>query len=276
VTSTSERDGTKAVAPVKVPGGGDPMADDAVELARLIDALVRRSQPGRDDERVATLRAHGFTGVGYDALRDEHWLYAYPVLLDAIRTGTIVARCRGVGSPVVISPDDRLALHTDRDERVALAVDSLLDAERYFRTAALGRGKWDGSRGVALKTFFVGCCFVKFPDAYQRWSRRRSDRLVTTYYGTDAEGLAGAVAAHAVDPEMAAVQRDLVARLFEMARPTGRAVLALMAQDLTYAEIGRRLGLSERAVEGQVYRLRRQAHLLAGRVAATGPVRRAS
>ncbi|HEU0129759.1 MAG TPA: hypothetical protein VFQ85_02060 [Mycobacteriales bacterium] len=120
---------------------------DAADLVRLLDELRRRSQREGDDERMCALRAEGFRGAGYDALRDEHWLYAYPILLKAIRTGSIVARCRGVGSPVSLSPDDRLALHTNRDERVALAVDTLIDAERYFRAASLGREKWDGSRG---------------------------------------------------------------------------------------------------------------------------------
>lgn len=213
-----------------------------------------------DAERIAFLRAKNFSGPTFEALREDLWGYAMPVLRDALRTGRIVRMCRDRGIFVSLHTDDRQALHTSAVERDTLAVDTLVLADRYFRKSALQNGRWNASIGASLRTYFVGTCLLKFPDAYATWSRQRRDRAVAAYYGVAIpERL---VPVDADDPGTVVVQRELVATLVKDATPTTRAILTKVLEGKTYAEIGCELGLSARAVEGHVYRLRRRVRLL--------------
>ncbi len=71
------------------------------------------------------------------------------------------------------------------------------------------------------------------------------------------EYLAGR-ADHMLGPEDAAIASDTLARAAALAPQETRAILHLALQGYTHPEIGQHVGLSERAVEGHLYRLRRK------------------
>jgi DNA-directed RNA polymerase specialized sigma24 family protein len=52
--------------------------------------------------------------------------------------------------------------------------------------------------------------------------------------------------------------RDIIRRLSATAPPPVKLIMQLMLEDLTFAEIGERLDLSARAVEGRLHRFRTQ------------------
>ena len=52
--------------------------------------------------------------------------------------------------------------------------------------------------------------------------------------------------------------RDLIDRLAAMAPPMVKTIMLLMLEGFSFAEIGERVGLSARAVEGRLHRFRTQ------------------
>lgn len=231
-----------------------------VEGGCVSPGAVARSSDVRswdDEQLLAELQHEDLRSPRAALLRSRLWEYALPVVKSMLRSGRIREACRQHGVIVRITPTDREALHTSIQERDALAVDTITRGERYFMKKVIRTRRWSPDGGASLETYFVGACLLAFPRAYDQWSRERSDRLARLQYGLiplmDKEQPTGAAA----DPELLAVQRDLVGQVFARASTTARAIMNLIASDHTYAEIGVLLGLSERAVEGHMYRLRK-------------------
>lgn len=118
-----------------------------------------------DDERldrlagdavlVAAMRERGFAGPEYDYVQDEFIRYGVAVLAGWMRRGSIAGMCaqkrlRGVPPEV--------ERQFDYDTALELAGESVARAVDPFREKVLLAGKWDPSRGAALKTFFIGQC----------------------------------------------------------------------------------------------------------------------
>jgi DNA-binding CsgD family transcriptional regulator len=223
------------------------------------DWILPAIQDSSHDRRlVEDLRRDGCCGWRYLELRDRLWKYAMPVMKYNLRSGQIQRLCFERGVAVSLTLSDREALHTSIAERDALTVDTILLAEKYFQRKAITGGAWDPDKGASLETFFIGSCLMCFPRVYAKWSRERTDRLVAESYGLIPRDSSHVLSHRAEDPSMRAAQHDQIVRVLAMASPTARAIMAMIWNDHTYAEIGARLGLSERAVEGQMYRLRQK------------------
>lgn len=234
-------------------------SDDA-EASRVLDAL----EHGDDQHRLApdvlvfeALATANFAGPRYDAFAADLWAYAMPVIKSMIRTGRIQDLGQRRGVPIWINSGERQALHASLEDRDELAVDTIAWTIEFFRTSVLSKGKWDPAKGTSLRTYFIGACAFGFHRAFRIWSVARGKRIyefeLDLWLGRRLEPL---------EPDVAeqAARRDLLGKILARATPEARAICGLILQDLTYAEIGERLhGLTARAVEGHMHRLRKQA-----------------
>jgi DNA-directed RNA polymerase specialized sigma24 family protein len=202
----------------------------------------------------------------FQHLQDDLWLYGFKTLKSFLRTGRIIGLCSRLGAPVFMTEEVQRTLHSSRDDRDALAVDTLLQAMPYFRRKVLERGNWDHRRS-SLRTFFVGCCVLTFPTVFRRWLRQRNQQLGDYGFGVSYTDLAEQLSPRlADDPETVTQLRTMLTRIMRRARPEARMICSLILKDLTYAEIGERLdGISARAVEGHMRRLRRTVYAMGRR-----------
>jgi hypothetical protein len=139
----------------------------------------------------------------------------------------------------------------DEDDARGLANETVAKAIATFRSNVLCRGRWKPAQGASLRTFFVGQCLFQFPNIYRKWQR-----------GQVAAYKAGrAVAAIGTDflPSIPDIEdgAELRRHLRKLAVGGFESADALkIAHRLGYplAEIAEILGISERGVEGRIYR----------------------
>lgn len=195
----------------------------------------------------------GLESSAYRTLSEHLWGYAMPVIKDALRTGKMSAMLKERGVYQFISASDRVALHTSLEARDDLAIDVVAAGEVHLKEVTIAKNRWKPDVGASIETFFVTGCLFQFPSVYRRWSKERTDRHATLV-GLLPETFAPT--ASTFDTAETAVNREMALSVLREADDTTRAILALLASDHTYAEVGQIVGLSERAVEGRVYRFK--------------------
>lgn len=182
--------------------------------------------------------------------RDRAGAYGYRVLQNQIRSQQIYGLCDGIRPSIRPTFDELETLRASADERHALACQTVI---AVLQQRVPVWDTWDPCKGAALDTYFVRALHHKFPAVFQRWQKTRQDQLKVR-------------AAHAVvltgkdapaDPVAGAIARDELERALRTVGPEVRSVLGLVAAGYEHSEIAERLRLSERAVEGRVYRFRR-------------------
>ncbi|WP_210585029.1 hypothetical protein [Streptomyces sp. GESEQ-35] len=215
------------------------------------------------------LRAE-FRGPRYDAFAQELWTYGIRTLTAWMRTGAITHHCHRYSVAFDASEIELSILARTSEVREALAVDSVTAAAPRFLERSLRGGEWDPDKGASMFTFFVGGCVMAFGDAFKTWSRKRRREVAVM-----ASGLLNSAEASAIfpgqlslfdDPAETVASRDTLQRILDEATPEAAAICTLMLRrpELNQREIGALLGgMSARAVEGQLHRLRRTARGLA-------------
>ena len=215
--------------------------------------------PTRDTDAdlvlIEELRLANFSGPRYDAFIDGLYRYAWPVMLAAIRTGSIVS----IGTAVphrTIPADELQLLHDSAEEREELALASIGRAERKFKVS-LRRHFWDPAKGRGLRSYFIGACAQAFWEEYAVWSnaRRRQLRAIANL----AACRDGAHDEFADDLEMRQSRQDAVRLLLAKAKrrsPELEAICIGLRSGLTAAELAEKLGYSDRAIEARLYHFR--------------------
>jgi hypothetical protein len=204
---------------------------------------------------IEELRLTRFAGPRYEAFIDGLYRYAWPVMLAAIRTGSIVSISTSVPHRT-IQADELQLLHDSAEEREDLALASIGRAERKFKVS-LRRHFWDPAKGRSLRSYFIGACAQAFWEEYAAWSDRRRRQL---------RAIANLAACRdlthdefADDPELRQSRQEAVALLLEKAErrsPELGAICAGLLNGLTAAELAEKLGYSDRAIEGRLYQFR--------------------
>lgn len=195
----------------------------------------------------------GLESPAYMTLSEHLWGYAIPVIKDSLRTGKMPKMLLERGIFQFISASDRVALHTSLGARDDLAIDIVAAGETHLKTFTIPENRWKPDEGASIETFFITGCLFQFPRVYRQWSKERLDHhsvLVGLLPETFAPSSSN------VDTAETAVNREMANAVLRLADDTTRAILALLATDRTYAEVGEIVGLSERAVEGRVYRFK--------------------
>ncbi|MBN6040029.1 hypothetical protein [Amycolatopsis sp. 195334CR] len=219
-------------------------------------ARARLARLGDDAELFERLAAQNFAGPEYELFRAELASYALPVLRSFIRRKVIYPMCRRAHRPVAATDAMRERLAHDVNDRLELALETVARGLRLFeRYALLGR-RWSPEHGASLKTFFVGACVRSFSAAFRCWAAEHEPHGVRVL-PMDTVPDCGA---HD-DPAENIVSMQRVNDHLNGMKPLVRQVaarVALFAE--TFEEAGRAHGLSARAVEGHLYRHRKEAH----------------
>ncbi|MEU6674228.1 hypothetical protein [Streptomyces sp. NPDC046853] len=177
--------------------------------------------------------------------------YGYATLKKLIHTQRVYDKGRDLNRPVHPTSADLEVLRSSPDERAALAGDSLVklleDPEDVW-------SKWDIRKGAALETYFVNAMIQRFQSVFRTWQTHR--RTLISLPAADMNFLSAR--SHQADPALDVVARDALERALWEAKPEVRATVVLMAAGYRHSEIADRLQISERGVEGRLYRFRKQ------------------
>ncbi|MEV8313482.1 sigma factor-like helix-turn-helix DNA-binding protein [Streptomyces sp. NPDC059900] len=168
-----------------------------------------------------------------------------------IHSQRVYDRGRDLNRPVHPTSADLAALRRYPDERAALAGDSLVklleDPEEVW-------SRWDVRKGASLETYFVNAMVQRFQSVFRTWQTHR--RTVISLPAVDLNFLSDR--SYQADPAVDVVARDALRRALRAASPEVRATVVLIVAGYQHGEIADRLQISERGVEGRLYRFRKQ------------------
>ena len=223
---------------------------------RAAESLARRQE---DREKLGRLSHAGFTGPEYEIFAGELAAYGYPIILSWLRRGMIWKHCADRGRPLSPTDNERETIEDNFDERFELALETVAEALKFFVERVLKPGRWSPEGGSAITTYFIGSCLLVYPNVFRRWRRARRN-----WY----EGMTAAARdcpegrtlgdLPTSDPAEAVVARlAVVAELRRMPEGARRAA-ALVMEGKSFAETAEILGITDRAVEGRLYRYRQK------------------
>ena len=232
-------------------GGGEP-GQAELDQAALVpcqavgdhDIVVRRFA---DQHVVQAILEEGLHGPRHQALEDMLIRYAVPVLRKLLADGRLASRASRLGRPP--GSPGTLAELTEAD-REELVRDMVADALPVFTRAVFQDRHWTGARGASLKTYFVNACILQFAQLYRQWLDQRAVRPAGLEIDT-------ASTRPVLDPAVTVALRDEVDRLLAgITDPQLREVLVLRGAGYTAGDAARQAGLSPKAAEGRLARLR--------------------
>ncbi|MGW0819987.1 sigma factor-like helix-turn-helix DNA-binding protein [Streptomyces sp. NPDC002845] len=211
------------------------------------------SRAAADAALVRALAADGFRGPRWDEFTSRLMEYGWRVLSSWIFSGAIFYECAKRGRALKVTPDVLEVLRSDLDLRSELAIDTVLAALPKFRDR-LANGDWQPERSQ-LTTYFTGALILDFPNIYRSWDARRSRS-----FSEEPLDLSGTfdVESRQRGPAAIAEDRDEVRRIVGTLPTDVRKMLAMRAAGYTNQAIAGQLGITEKAVEGRLNRLRRR------------------
>jgi DNA-directed RNA polymerase specialized sigma24 family protein len=231
--------------------------DARVELAEAVLAAgaprPERSAADRllaDQLVVKAIIEEGLNGPRHRELEEVLIRYAVPALRNLLAGGAIVGKAARLGRPLGGAAAWLDFTETDREE---FARDMVADALPVFTKAVFEEQRWSPAGGASLKTYFVNGCTLQFPALYRKWkAQRRMVLPVGLQIGLSGDD-------PVLDPADVAVRRDEAARMLEMIPdPQIREYVALRADDHTAEEAARQVGLTLKAAEGRLARIRKK------------------
>lgn len=152
----------------RTPGARHNRALEAWAATEHLTEAERLDRLAADRELVDEFARAGFAGDDWDFFENELARYGLAVIRAWLRRGLMRVRCAEKRVPATDLPD-----WARRDQMVidSVAGETVADAIRRFRDEVLVPGVWDPNRGASLRTFFIGQCMRRYPNAYQRWQR---------------------------------------------------------------------------------------------------------
>ncbi|ROQ23577.1 hypothetical protein EDD98_7524 [Streptomyces sp. PanSC19] len=219
------------------------------------ERLRRRQLDGLIVER---LRTEGFAGKNYEKIVDRLTGYGYHTMIKWTASGEIFRKARQVGRPV---PADKITLMWTAEDRHGVSVDSVLGGLEVFRAYGLIKSRWTPEGGANLDTYFLGAVIRAFPRVYIRWFDSHQRGQAELDYPTG-EGVSDPFAVpdqRATDPVHVVVTHDYVDRLLPLVKnPQVREALGWRALGYTQRQAADRVGLTEKALERRISRVRDQ------------------
>jgi DNA-directed RNA polymerase specialized sigma24 family protein len=234
--------------------GGELSSQQRDAARRAAESLARRE---KDLEKLNSLALEDFAGPAYEIFAGELAAYGDPVLLAWIRRGLIFKYCADAGRPVQPCDADLETLAESFDDRLGLATMTVAEALTFFRSYVLIGRRWSFDGGAALTTYFIGACRFAFPNVFRRWQgeQRRWRRALSAEMLHCPEGRPLADQP-GTDPADQVAGQDAVIRELHTMPPGTGAAAALVIDGATFAETANQLGITERGVEGRLYRYR--------------------
>jgi hypothetical protein len=232
---------------------------------------------------------HREAGPYREILSADLWVYGRDILMSWIYDGSIFDRCRLRGIGIHYSDWAWRELRDSFDEREALALDTLILAidgseveagtevaagDETETTGSPQARQWEGfferslpgwdPQQAALRTYFVGSLMYPFATKYREW-RKANDRWraeLGSRTRTVSELVDQMITSRVLpdnDPMQLIIRRDRLRAILKDADVVNRHIADLVMCGYSYREIAEKLDLTERAVEGRLYRLRRKS-----------------
>ncbi|GGY69947.1 hypothetical protein [Streptomyces xanthochromogenes] len=226
------------------------------ELGRHEEQETSRQRRQVDAVIVGRLRAENFEGRNYQKVVNRLSEYGYNTMMKWTGSGEVFLKARQAGRPV---PTAKISLAWTGEDRHGVAVDTVLAGLEVFRTYGLVQGRWSPQGGASLDTYFIGAVIRSFPRIYIRWfdSHQRRQAELSRPASVEAANLFSVPDQRATDPVHAAVTHDYVNRVMPLVTdPQVREALGWRALGYTQGEAAQRVGMTEKALERRVSRLR--------------------
>jgi hypothetical protein len=222
------------------------------------DEAGRASRRAAEARIVDILRTDNFQGPRYEKTTTRLMEYGWLTINKWTGTGEIFAQSRRAGRPV---PLRMTAPDWDADARSEVATDTVVAGLDLFLEHGLIRGKWNPYGGASLATYFVGASIRSFRTVYIRWFRGvQVGQAELDLPPSDPDGASSdrdIPDQRATDPFYAAATHDEIKRILPYITDTKvRRGLAFRALGYTQQQAAQKVGLTEKALEGRIGRLR--------------------
>lgn len=194
------------------------------------------------------LRSVDFAGPEYEYFAGEIARYGYAVLRKWCRTGEIVPKCHAKRVRARALPD---WVVSDADALDDIIQDIVSIAIVKFRDDVLVPGKWDPAKGASLRTYFIGQCLFRYPNARELWLNNHGREFAVAELHEALDVPQGPGADHDL---LRAVAVESTLR--HLSDDRARLTFSLLAQGYTQDEIAAHLGTTRKAVERYVARER--------------------
>lgn len=200
------------------------------------------------------LHAVGFSGPTWHTATRHIAAYCLEVVTAWLQTKMIFRKCAEKGYRL---PRSSLRLHPA--EISDLAADTVTAALNAFRTRALAGKGWRHDGGKSLTSWITDDCIFAFPNVWRSWlsrvqpaQRAEALEILVSQWPDDLN-----LEPSPEDIAMARCEGDLA---LVFARPVLKRAVHLLSLGYTQAETCEILGegLTPRALEGQLHRLRRR------------------
>jgi hypothetical protein len=228
-------------------------AESALGLAAEPDATeherLRAERLRADFLMVEAVLEQGLGGPRHRALEDALITYAGPVLQYLLANGRLVSKATRLGAPP--APADAWLDFTE-DDRQEFAQEMIATALPRFTRAVFEQRRWTPDRGASLKTYFVNACILQFARLQGQWlAHRKAIRPAGLEIDPDAF-------APTPDPAATVVLQDEVHRvLSQVADDQLREVIVLRGAGWSAEDAAREAGLTTKAAEGRLARVRK-------------------
>ena len=190
----------------------------------------------------------GLDGPRHQAFDRELVRYAVPVLKQLVANGQIRVRCHRLGRPISgLNELHRFTSHDLED----FAQEMVTRALPLFTAAVFVDRRWSPEGGASLATYFINGCIRHFPGIYRKW-RRDLQRYVPWGLDPDPD-----VTLRTPDPATVVADTDQAVRLMGQVPDALREVVARRAVGYTAREAAIDAGMTPKAAEGRLSRLRK-------------------
>lgn len=240
-----------------------------VDRREAVEDLAEQLRAHAKDARLyEAVVSAGFRGPRWEELSSVLLKYGLAVVDGWLRTGYIFTKAAKQGRPVFPQHWELTQLQREQDLRLGLADEVVALTLIQFREMGVAGTGWRPDGGAGLGTFFVGGCVLAFNNVFNRWRRqeRRWDMhratapsVLTDYHDGIVTAAVQRVPAMYAEPGQAAADGDYLHRVFNELNDVERVIVELTDEGYSQEEIGEMLdGLSARAVEGRLHRLRKK------------------
>ncbi|MEU6790811.1 hypothetical protein ABZ907_03865 [Nonomuraea wenchangensis] len=198
--------------------------------------------------------------------------YGLPILIRWLRSEKIFARVNEIRARInqarmrrglsALPPVERAMSdwrRHSRDDIDQLAFELAEEGIKRFRRT-VEEGRWSPDGGAALTTYYVGGCLIAFEAVYRRWCKSKFSDGGVQHVGLtdDLDGLPTLRPARVRGPEEQVVVRDEIRRTMgKIKDPQIRQIVWDRSRGYTQAEAATRNGLTEKAAEGRLGRIRK-------------------